>query len=96
MLLHDLQELDDDLGRGADQDLALAGLLGVVDAVEGIVQDGGADHFGGCGMEILKSSRGNEVSASVPKRVTLAFRGSVSAESALGDESTRVLPAHCR
>ncbi len=38
-------------------------------------------------MEILRSSRGNEVSASVPKRVTLAFRGSVSAESALVDES---------
>jgi hypothetical protein len=94
--LHDLQELDNDLGRGPDHDLALAGLLGVVDAVEGIVQDGGADHFGGCGvveMEILKSSRGYEVSASVPKRVTLAFRGSVSVESALVDSLTRVLPA---
>ena len=48
MTLHDLQELDDDLGRGPDHDLALAGLLGVVDAVEGIVEDGSADHFGGC------------------------------------------------
>lgn len=47
--LHDLQELDDDLGGGADQDLALAGLLGVVDALERIVQDGGADHLGGVG-----------------------------------------------
>jgi hypothetical protein len=37
-------------------------------------------------MEILKSC-GNEVSASVPKRVTLAFRGSVSVESALNDKS---------
>lgn len=56
MLLHDLEELDDDLGGRADQDLALAGLLGVVDAVEGIVEDGSADHFGGVEeTEILKS-----------------------------------------
>lgn len=56
MLLHDLEELDDDLGGRADQDLALAGLLGVVDAVEGIVKDGSADHFGGVEeTEILKS-----------------------------------------
>ena len=57
MLLHDLEELDNDLGGGTDQDLALAGLLGVVDAVEGIVEDGGADHFGGVVVrtEILKS-----------------------------------------
>lgn len=48
VLLHDPQELDDDLGRRADQDLALAGLLGVVDAVQSIVQDGSADHLGGC------------------------------------------------
>ena len=45
--LHDSEELDDDLGARSDQDLALAGLLGVVDAVEGIVEDGGADHGGG-------------------------------------------------
>lgn len=60
--LHDLEELDDDLRGRADQDLALAGLLGVVDVVESIVQDGGADHFGGCGgwsrWEILKSLKG--------------------------------------
>lgn len=45
MLLHDVQEADDDLGGRADQDLALAGLLGVVDGVERIVQDGGL-HLG--------------------------------------------------
>lgn len=45
MLLHDVQETDDDLGGRADQDLALAGLLGVVDGVKRIVQDGGL-HFG--------------------------------------------------
>jgi len=55
VLLHDLEELDNDLGGRADHDLALAGLLGVVEAVERIVEDGSADHFGGCGEEILKS-----------------------------------------
>jgi hypothetical protein len=54
--LHDLEELDNDLGARSDQDLALAGLLGVVDGVEGIVEDGSADHFGGIDGEILKSS----------------------------------------
>ena len=47
MLLHHLQELDNDLGTGANQDLALATLLGIVDALERIVQDGRADHVGG-------------------------------------------------
>lgn len=46
VLLHDVQETDDDLGGGADQDLALAGLLGVVDGVKRIVENGGL-HFGG-------------------------------------------------
>lgn len=48
MLLHDREELDNDLGRRADQDLALAALLGVVDGVEGIVEDGSLDHCCGC------------------------------------------------
>jgi hypothetical protein len=47
--LHDGQELDDDLGGRADQDLALAGLLGVVDSIEAIVENGSLDHVGGCG-----------------------------------------------
>lgn len=45
--LHDSEELDNDLGRRSDQDLALASLLGVVDGVKRIVEDGSADHFGG-------------------------------------------------
>ena len=56
MSLHDLEELDDDLGARSDHDLALAGLLGVVDGVEGIVENRSANHFGGIGMEILKSN----------------------------------------
>jgi hypothetical protein len=46
VLLHHSQELDDDLGRRADENLALARLLGVVDGVERIVENGGLDHFG--------------------------------------------------
>lgn len=58
VLLHNLQELDNDLGRRSDQDLALASLLGVVDALESIVENGGADHLDGVVLvlkEILKS-----------------------------------------
>jgi hypothetical protein len=47
--LHDGQELDNDLGGRANQDLALAGLLGVVDSIEAIVENGSLDHVGGCG-----------------------------------------------
>lgn len=47
MLLHNLQELDDDLGAGSDHDLALSGLLGVVDALESIGKNGGSSHFDG-------------------------------------------------
>ena len=44
MLLHDRQELDDDLGRRSDQDLSLAGLLSVVDSVQGVSQNRGSSH----------------------------------------------------
>jgi len=61
MLLHNGQKLDNDLGARPDQDLALARLLGVVDGVERIVEDGCLDHCGGmkrfstagCGMRYL-------------------------------------------
>ena len=44
---HDLQELDDDLGGRAQQDLALAPLLRVVHGLQGVPQH--ADlHHGGC------------------------------------------------
>ena len=36
VLLHNLQKLDDDLGGRSDQDLALTGLLGVVDGVKSV------------------------------------------------------------
>lgn len=37
MLLHNAQEFDDNLRAGPNEDLTLAGLLGVVDGVEGVV-----------------------------------------------------------
>ena len=49
VLLHDREELDDDLGAGSDHALSFARLLGVVDCLESIVEDGGLDHFGGVG-----------------------------------------------
>lgn len=57
MLLHDVQVLDDDLRRRTDQDLTATHLLGVVDGVERIVEDGSADHFGGIGIKSRFSNR---------------------------------------
>ena len=79
MLLHHLQELDDDLGARADHDLALASLLGVVDGLERIVEDGCFDHDGG--SEILRAriaARGICM-----KCILLAFKSHASAKSAL-------------
>lgn len=45
VLLHHLQEFDDDLGGRADNDLTLAALFGIVNAFESIVQHANTDHF---------------------------------------------------
>lgn len=67
VLLHDVQELDDDLGGRTDEDLALAGLLGIVDGVQAIIEDGGLDHCGGCGVvAIVKKNRVLGANLSVP------------------------------
>lgn len=73
MLLHDAEELDDDLRARSDQDLSLAGLLGIVDGVEGIVENGSLNHFGGIFRWRFSNrfSRGNEVSA---RSFMLAFQ----------------------
>jgi hypothetical protein len=42
--LHDCEELHNDLRRRADKHLALSGLLGVVDGVKRIVEDGSLDY----------------------------------------------------
>jgi hypothetical protein len=47
MSLHDIQELDDDLGARPDHDLSLARLLGIVDALERVAQHTGANHCDG-------------------------------------------------
>jgi hypothetical protein len=60
--LHDGQELDNDLGGRSDQDLALASLLGVVDGIEAIVEDGSLDHFGGCRGRFSMAEWATEVS----------------------------------
>jgi hypothetical protein len=46
VLLHELQELDNDLRRRSQQYLPLATLLSVTHGLESIVQDGDADHRG--------------------------------------------------
>ena len=57
MLLHDVQELDNDLGRRTDQNLTATRLLGIVHGVERIVEDGSADHFDGVFEESRFSNR---------------------------------------
>ena len=44
MLLHCVEELDNDLGAGSDHDLALPSLFGVVDCIERIVEHTCSDH----------------------------------------------------
>ncbi len=39
MLLHNREELDNNLRRWADQNLSLSGFLGVIDGIERIVED---------------------------------------------------------
>lgn len=64
VLLHDSQELDNDLGGRSDQDLTLASLLGVVDGIESVVENGSANHFDGVVRRFSNRAgkRGNEVS----------------------------------
>ena len=45
MLLHDSQELDDDLGDGANENLTLAALLSIINALKSIVQHAYKDHL---------------------------------------------------
>jgi hypothetical protein len=47
VLKHDGEELDDDLRARPDEDLTLAPLLGIADALEAVVQNTDAHHFQG-------------------------------------------------
>ena len=60
VFLHDTQEFDDDLGAGTDEDLALAGFLGVVDGIERIIEDTCLDHDDDC-VSLRFSTRQREV-----------------------------------
>jgi hypothetical protein len=60
VLLHDTEELDDDFGAWSDHDLTLASLLGIVHALERVIEDGGSDHFVGIVVSMRFSSRGNQ------------------------------------
>ena len=70
VLLHDVQEADDDLGGRTDQDLALASLLGVVDGVERIVKDGGL-HLGEC---VVRRFSSGEAAEGIYTQGLLAFK----------------------
>lgn len=102
MALHHLQEFDDDLAARADEDLALATLLGVVDGIERIVEDGGLNHDGGIGgREILKAlkmrlevSAWANVSLQEPfERKRVPFSARKSMEGFFSSCSCRVLGA---
>lgn len=71
MLLHDRQELDDDLGARSDHDLALSGLFGVVDGIKRIVENGSANHFEGSRFSMAggatEVSEGHKVSISAAR-----------------------------
>ncbi len=45
MLLHHREELDNDLGGGADQDLTATGLLGIHNVLETVGKDRDAHHY---------------------------------------------------
>lgn len=45
MLLHNRQKFNDHLGDGANEDLTLSTLLGIIDALESIVQHADKHHY---------------------------------------------------
>lgn len=45
VLLHNAQELDNDLRGRPDENLSLTGLLGIVDGVQAVIENGSLDHF---------------------------------------------------
>lgn len=69
VLLHTMQELDNDLRARPDEHLALARLFRVVDGIQRIVEDTCFDHVGE--REIFSSMVGDEVSG-IAKRSILA------------------------
>jgi hypothetical protein len=70
VLLHDLQELDDDLGARAEEDLALAAALGASDGAEGVSQNGHKGHFSGRLAHCAETIKRNEMMDAVTKQNT--------------------------
>lgn len=72
VLHHDRQELDDHLGAGTQQDLSLAALLSVVNALEGIGQNVHSHHLEAARegeMELVRRSTGCTLARIVLQRV---------------------------
>lgn len=57
VLLHNGQNLDDDLGGRSDQDLSLSSSLGVDDVVQAVVKNRDSDHFDGFFEGSMEGSR---------------------------------------
>lgn len=47
VLLHDRQDLDNDLAGGPDEHLPLSSSLGIDDVVQAVVENGDSGHLGG-------------------------------------------------
>ena len=72
MLLHTMQEFDNNFRAGPDEHLALARFLGIVDGIERIVEDTCFDHVGD--GEILNSMAGGEVSGRAKRSILACER----------------------
>ena len=95
--LHDGEELDNDLGGRADQDLALAGLLGVVDRIQAVVENRSLDHVGGCRFSMavgrLRYLRAKGVvSLQMPEHGECPQPAALKGSSALVAEGSSVKP----
>ena len=60
MFLHGAEELDNDLGAGPNKDLTSSGLLGIVDGIQGVVENAGLDHLDYIGGAMRFSNRSKE------------------------------------
>ena len=65
MLLHAMQEFNNDLGTGPNEHLALAGFFSVIDGIQRIIENTCFDHIDEC--EILNSMVRGEVSGRARK-----------------------------
>jgi len=57
VFLHCLKEFDNNLGAWSDQNLTLSSFLSIIDAFQGIVEDGSLDHDSDRGRERTRLSQ---------------------------------------